>query len=533
MRRFVLIFTFCLLFFSKFISSVFSNCLSQKREALHIKSTLNLCLRSEPLTLDPRKNSDGVTAQFLCFLYEGLTEIEENKKIKLALASHIEASPDSKEYTIFLKDAFWSNGEKITALDFKRSWLEVLKPSFGAYNPDYFFNIKNAYLIYLKKEQEESFGVEIIDEKTLKVHLERPDPYFSELLSNKLFFPVHKSIHSKTEAKSSLVFPGCYCIKSWNYQDKIELKQNTFHRNQETSRLDTIEFCILEEEHLQFDMFEKGKLDWIGAPFSTLSLDAMSYIRSHPCFKGYQTPSLYHFILNNETFPLNHPKIRRALSISLDRNSLIKDVIGGEEEPAFALLPKQMHGVHQTYFLDCDVSKAKKLFEEGMQELNLTYETFPKITLAYPSLQLSHILAQAVQQQWLEVLGIKIYIQSCEWHGFLSDLNRKKFQIAAMGKGTHVLDPYYFLLHYKHKKQPINRCSYENPYFNLLLDQARDEACQIKRFEILQRAESVFVGDMPIIPLFFQKNYCLVNKRLKNIRISPLGDVRLTESYFD
>jgi oligopeptide transport system substrate-binding protein len=533
MRRFLVAFIFCLLFFSKFISCVFSTSYLQKRDSLHLKSTLNLCLRSEPLTLDPRKNSDGITAQFLMFLYEGLTEIGGDKTLKLALASAIDADEGFREYTIHLKQVYWSNGHRITAEDFKRSWLEILKPSFGAYNPDYFFNIKNAQAIYQNKKKEEDFGVEIINSTSFKVVLEKPDPYFSELLSNKLFFPVHPSINQKLVIKSSCVFPGSFYIKTWKHQDKIELTPNLFHRKQEASRLDHIDFCILEEEHLQFDLFEKGKLDWIGAPFSVLSLDAMSYIHKHPCLKVYSTPSLYHVTLNTTQYPLTHPKIRKALALCLERKSLIKDVIGGNERPAFSLIPPQMHALHQNYFNDRDILLAKRLLEEGLSELNLTIETFPKITLKYPALQFSHVIAQALQQQWLNNLGLRIALQSMPWHGFLADLNAKNYQMAALGKGTHVLDPYYFLQHYKTSQQPMNRCGYENPAFSALLDKAAEEKEHLKRAIFLNEAEALFMEDMPIIPLFFQKNYCLVNKKLKNFQISPLGEVKLTESYFE
>lgn len=523
---------FALLFFFKFISSVFSTCVLSKRDPLHLKSTLNLSLRSDPLTLDPRKNSDGVTSQFLMFLYEGLTEIGEDKQVKMAIASNIEASKDFTEYLITIKRLFWSNGEVLTAHDFKRSWLEILSPAFGAYNPDYFFNIKNAKAIYLQDKLPEEFGVEVLDEKTFKVLLERPDPYFPELLSNKHFFPVHPSVSYAKSPNQLLVFPGPFCIEKWLHQNKIDLKLNLFHRNYENARIDLVEFMILEEEHLQLDLFEQGKLDWIGAPFSTLSLDAMQYLRQHPCFRVFETPSLYYFTLNLDVYPLQHQKLRKALALAIDRQSLIQDVLGGQELPAFAFLPPQMHALSRSYFQE-DLLLAKELLAQALEDLHLSLDTFPTITLKYPSLQLSHLIAQAVQQQWKQHLGIHVHLQNSHWHGFLSDLQHKKYHIAALGKGTHVLDPYYFLVPYHRKNQPMNRCGYENVLFAKVLDQLKHEPSAQRRLELVETAESVLMEDMPMIPLFFQKNYCLVNKKLKNIQISPLGQVRLSESYFD
>lgn len=533
MRRWCITLCLALLFFFKFISYVFSSTLAQKRVPIEPKTALNLCLRSEPLTLDPRKNSDGMTAQFLRFLYDGLTQINENNAIELALASKIETSEDFTEYTVYLKQAYWSSGEKIVAADFKRSWLQVLDPEFGAYNPDYFFNISNAKQIYLKKQDKASFGVEILDETAFKIYLEHPDPYFKELLSNKLFFPVHRSASIHNHVKTSWVFSGPFTVHQWNHQNKIVLERNPYYVHDKPPQLETVECVILEQEHLQHDLFDKGQLDWVGPPFSTISLDSLECIRKHVSFVEFDIPSLYHFTLNTELFPLNHPKIRKALALSIDRKKIINHLIGGNEKPAFALLPLQMHGLHLAYFQDHDIHRGRRLFQEALVELGMSLEEFPELTLKYPSLQLSHLVAQAVQQQWKEDLGIQIALQSCEWHAFLSDINHKNYAIAALGKATHVLDPLYFLSQYQSKHHVMNRCGYDNRFYAEILERAKVERSLATRELLLHQAESVLMEDMPIIPLFFQKNYCLVNQKLKNFTITPFGEVGFRQAHFE
>lgn len=487
---------------------------------------LKLSLRTQPLTLDPRKNSDGITSLFFLFTSEGLTRITPGGLPKPALAERIMISEDLLTYTFILREAYWSNGHLISSYDFKNSWLKVLDPTFGCYNPDYLFVIKNAKQAYEKLVEDSLVGIETPDEKTLKVTLEYPIPYFLELIANKTFFPV--SPFSKGHVCS-----GPFVIKKWLHQDKIILKKNPYYWDKESVKLDKIELHIIEDEMTQLSLFEKGDLDWAGAPLSLLPLDSLNDLKNLPFFHSFRTASLYFYSFNTRKFPLDNIKLRKALTYSINRKDLIEHVSQGEEEPAFSLLPSKIHGLHKKYFEDGNIKEAKRLFKEALQEMSLTEETFPSLVLSYPSIQARHVMAQAIQQQWQQSLGIKIVLESKEWQVFLSDLNNRNYEIGALGRGTHHLDPIYFLSLFKTKNQSTNRTGWEDPNYIDMLEKSCFIKNPIERTEILHEAEELFISQMPIAPIFFPTNYYLKNPQLKGVFLSDVGSIDFKWAYFD
>lgn len=490
------------------------------------QKSLRLSLRTQPLTLDPRKNSDGITSLFFLFISDGLTRLGGDGKPQLALAETIEISEDHLSYTFFLRESYWSNGQPIVSYDFKNSWMKVLDPAFGAYNPDYLFVIKNAKKAYEKQVDCSLVGIETLDEKTLKVTLEYEVPYFLELITNKTFFPVMRS--SKGYEAS-----GPFTIKKWLHQDKIVLKKNPYYWDKESVKLEKIELHIIEDEMTQLSLFETGKLDWVGAPLSLLPLDSLADLKQLPSFNSFTTASLYFYSFNTTRFPLNNVKLRKALTYSINRKELIEHVSQGKEEPAFSLLPSKLHGLHIQYFEDGDVLEAKKLFKEALEEMHLTEETFPSLVLSYPSIQARHVMAQAIQQQWQKSLGIKVTLESKEWQVFLSDLNKRNYEIGALGRGTHHLDPIGFLSLFKTKNQSTNRSGWEDQRYIDLLEQSCFISDRVKRDEILHEAEALFISEMPIAPIFFPTNYYLKNQHLHGVFLSDVGSIDFKRAYFE
>jgi oligopeptide transport system substrate-binding protein len=493
---------------------------------LEYQKILKLPLRTEPLTLDPRKNSDGITSLFFLFTSEGLTRLSQEGGPELALAKQIDISEDLLTYTFTLRNAYWSNGDPITAYDFKSSWLKVLDPDFGSYNPDYLFVIKHAKQAYERQLELSSVGIETLSENILRVTLEYPTSYFLELITNKIFFPVHASMKRH-------ICSGPFMIKKWIHQDKILLKKNPYYWDKEAVKLDKIDLYIIEDEMTQLSLFEQGKLDWAGAPLSLLPLDSLSQLKQHSCFHSFKTASLYFYNFNTTKFPLDNVKLRKALTYAINRKELIEHVSQGQEEAALALLPSKTHGIHTCYFQDGDTETAKKLFKEALNEMQIKEEDFPTLVLSYPSVYARHVMAQAIQQQWQQSLGIKVVLKSKEWQVFLSDLNQGQYEIAALGRGTHHLDPLYFLSLFKTKQQSSNHTGWENEDYREMLEKSYFVNNTHERNTLLHQAEQVFIEHMPIAPIFFPTHYYLKNSKLQGVFLSDVGSVDFKRAYFD
>jgi len=158
------------------------------------KQVLNVNFLYEPTILDPRRGSDGVTSTVHFMLFEGLTRMTPTSTRELALAKKIDVSDDGLTYTFFLRESFWSDGYKVTAEDFAFSWTSMLDPSFPCPNAHLLYPIKNAEKIKSGELLTESLGIKVLDEQTFQITLERPTPYFLDLTSFCVLFPVPKHI---------------------------------------------------------------------------------------------------------------------------------------------------------------------------------------------------------------------------------------------------------------------------------------------------------------------------------------------------
>lgn len=497
-----------------------------------------ISLISEPLSLDSRKSTDAITSQFFNFISDGLTRRSFNGEIVLSLAKEVEISEDKLTYTFLLKEAYWSNGELITTIDFENSWKRILDPEFMAYNPDYLFSIKNAKKAYEGLVDIDEIGVKSLDNSRLQVTLEYPDPFFLELLANKTFFPINHKIDKKHPNWSDFslkyfVSCGPFVIKKWLPRNKIVLRKNPYYWDEQNVHLEGVDLYHIEDEMTQLSMYENGELDWIGAPLSMLPVEALSKLRHSSEFGSYQSSSLYYCCFNNECFPLNHPKIRKALSLAINRRDLIQHVSQGGEQEALALLPKSMYAKHREYFKDGDLEESRRLFQEALNELNLNTESFPVLTFSFPNIHCRRVLAQAIQQQWEKALGIKVLLKSCEWQVFLSDVKKQNYQISCLGRGTHHLDPIYFLGLFERKTKETNFPKWQNFKYTQLLEQIRHIHNPEKRKKFVALAEKIFMDEMPIAPIFFPSNYFLKSSNLQNVLVSPVGSLDFKWAYFD
>ena len=494
---------------------------------------LRLSLLTDPISLDPRKNTDNITSQVCLFIYEGLTRLCP-KGVELALAEDVKISNNFQTYIFTLRKSCFSDGTPITSYDFARSWKKVLDPSFAAYNPDYFFCIKNAKQAYEGNCSFEEIGIFCKDDLTLQVELEYPSQYFLELVANKSFFPVPMIYDQSTSSKlKHYPCSGPFILKKWLRQNKMILKKNPLYWDELSVAINQIELQVIGDEMTQLSLFEKDLLDWAGSPLSMLPQESIRRLSESHQIESFPSASLYFCSFNTQRFPFTNENLRKALTFAIDRKELIEHVTQGMEVPALALLPPSTHGLHTTYFRDGDTNEAKERFDAALKELSLTKASFPTLTLSYPNIQMRHVLAQAIQQQWQKALGIKVLLESKEWQVFLTDMNARNYQMGVMGRGTHHLDPLYFLSFFRDKTKRINRCAWEDPLFKKALFDATYATTPKQKESLLFQAEKIFMNQMPIAPIFFPTNFYIKNPKLKGVFLSEVGSVDFKWSYFD
>lgn len=497
---------------------------------------LRIASIEDPPTLDPRESRNLENTTILHLLYEGLMRSDSRGKAEPAIAQKVEISEDQKIYTFTLKNTFWSNGDPLTATDFVETWKTILDPNFPAPNAYQLFVIKGAKAAKEGKIDLNQIGLRAKSPHTLVVELEVPTPYFQDLTSTHFYFPVHESLRTKQPKNNSsdakLISNGPFSLESWAHDNEIVFGKNPKYWDAAEVTLEKVKVQVLSET-TALRVFETGGLDWIGSPMGTLPQDAVTVLKHQKKLRATPGAGTHWFRLNTERPPFNNIKMRKAFAAALDRKSIVEHVTQGGQIPATGILPPSMSTQGEHYFQDNDVTGAWDNFQKALEEMHISKDDLPTITLCYGSSEREHKLAQAVQQQWQKAFGIPIELQSCEKKLHYDKLKRKDYQISSGSWFADFSDPINFLEVFKYKNNGTNNTQWENPVFVELLDQSALEKDPAKRKDILNRAEHILMDEMPVIPLFFSSFNYVRQEKLFGVHFSDLGYLDFKEAFFE
>jgi len=372
-------------------------------------------------------------------------------------------------------------------------------------------------------------GVKAIDEKTLKVELENPTPYFLELTAFYTYMPVNKKIVEANpdwanDATENYVSNGPFELEEWKHSNKVEIVKNDQYWDQEKVKLEKIHFAVIEEHTTALNMFENGELDWAGMPTSDLPPDAIPTLKDQGRLVVKPISGTYWFKFNTEKPPFNNVKVRKAFSYAIDRQAIIDNVTQADQIPAMGAIPPTA-AVHEGgYFKDNNIEEAKKLFDEGLKELGMTKDQLD-LSLSYNTSEGHAKIAQAVQDQWKQAFGVDVKLSNAEWKVFIEDLHQGNYQIGRMGWLADYNDPITFLQLYKDKMGGNNDTRWENPTYQQLLTQSDSETDPEKRNQLLKQAEQILMDEMPIAPVYFYTQSYTKADKVKGVILHDTGVV--------
>ena len=371
----------------------------------------------------------------------------------------------------------------------------------------------------------------VVDDKTLQIQLETPIPYFLELLSFSIFFPVNEKMDRKGDnwnvSRQGLIGCGPFCLKKWKENDSIELVKNPKYWDEQSIHLPAILMTMVESE-TEMQMFETGELDWAGSPISLLPLSVIYEKRGLKQLSSAPMFGTSFFRINVERPPLNNANIRKALSYAINRQELVDHILQGGQRTALRLVPN----TEGSFFADGDEEKARQLFFKGLKESGYSCETFPQITLFYAIDDKNHLIAQAVQQHWKKTLGIEVLLERNESKVYFQRLAKQDYQIAIGSWIGDYNDPETFLEVFKYKQASTNNTQWENSAYTKLLDISRTLKGETRN-EVLHQCEALLLQEMPIIPIYHFKSLYLQNPKLKNVFVSPLGNLDFKWAYLE
>lgn len=495
---------------------------------------LNLAITSEPPSLNPGLAEDTTSSAILINVFEGLTVSDAEGKPTPGMAEKWEISPDKKTYTFHLRDAKWSNGDPVVAGDFEYAWKWALNPdNLSAYS-SIFYPIKGAQAYHQNGGSADDVGVKAEDDKTLVVTLENPTPYFLELTGFKTYLPVNKKVTEANkqwyaDAGENYVTNGPYKLSEWQHDASITLTKFEDYWDASNVDVDTVNIAMIEKEPTVATNFKSGSLDYIGAPFQTVDLNAIDGFKKDGSLRIKDQASIYWYKFNTKDKIMNNANIRKALALAIDRQTLIDNVTKGEQKPATGMIPVAVPNFTEDrgYFKDNDVAAAKAALEAGMKELGIKDAKDIKVNISFNTSEAHAAIAQYIQEEWSKKLGISSQLDNSEWQVYIDKLKTGDYQIGRMGWVADYLDPYTFLEQFDTAKNGNNQTGWENAEYKKLLDKAVAEVDEAKRLDYLKQAEAIIMTEFPVAPIYYYTNLSVVKKGIENLDPNPTGDIHL------
>ena len=466
---------------------------------------------SEPQGIDPHIVTGVPEHHILISLCEGLTIPNPNPDdmngYMAGTAESWSVSEDGKEYIFNInKNARWSNGEPVTANDFVWSWKRILTASLGSQYPDMLYYLVGAYEYHNGLTDDfREVGVKAIDQKTLKVNLKNPTPFFLGLLSHYSTWPVHKETvlkygdiddrNGEWTRPGNFVCNGPFQLKSWELNNKIVVEKNPYYYDASIVKLNEIHYYPVSNVMTEDRMFRAGQLHLT----STLpSQKCPIYIEENPNLRIDPYMGTYFYRINTNHEALKDVRVRKALAYSIDRELLVNKVTKCGQIPAYSFTPPGSNGYEPKTQIPFDPELAKSLLEDaGYSDEN----PFPKLEILFNTNEDHRKIALAIQQMWQVNLGIEIELVNQDWKVYLNREMIGDFQISRAGWIGDYEDPNTFL-DLMRPNRGNNKTGWENKEYDELVEKANTINNQSERYEMLYKAEEILIDNMPIIPLY-------------------------------
>ena len=338
--------------------SVFAGCGNSSQEGYLIYN-----LGEDPKTIDPTLNNSTGAGTIIENAFEGLMRLDENEKAVPGVAESYEVSDDSLVYTFHLREnAKWSDGEAVTAKDFEYAWIRALTKETAAEYAYQLYYIKNAEKFYNGEASREELGIEVVDDYTLKVTLEAPTTYFLELTAFPTYLPVREDIVEADPEGWALepetyVSNGPFKLIQWDMKDQLVFEKNENYWNASEVKLPGVVYKLVTDHNTAYASLKSGEFDMVDSvpPSEIESGIDEGLVTIYPNLGTYM---LIFNVGKQSTLSdevkevLSNAKVRKALSIAIDRKGLVENVTKGGQVPAYSFVPQGIKNENGEYFAD-------------------------------------------------------------------------------------------------------------------------------------------------------------------------------------
>ncbi len=513
------------------VSVLLTGCSSNQPAAPAKEMKTSFNAGAEPKTLDPALSTGVPESHIQTALFEGLTRIGEGEKVMPGIAESWTTSADGTVVTFKLRDAKWSNGDAITAEDFKYSWLRALSPALASEYSYQLYYIKGAEAYNSDKGTADAVGIKVVDPKTLEVTLAAPTPYFVALTAFHTLYPVNKKNVDANEKWSltaeTFIANGPFKMKEWKHNDQVIVVKNENYWDAKNVKLSEITFRLIEDNKAALTAFESGELD----ATENIPTEDIERLKTAKVLKIDPYIGTYYYRFNVTKKPFDDVKVRKALTMAIDRKLIVEKVTKGGQQPAYAFTPpgmvdveagKDFRKVGGDFFKE-DVAAAKALLAEaGFPE----GKNWPAdVTILYNTSSNHKLIAEAIQNMWKTNLGIDVKLRNEEWAVYLESQKTLNYNISRAGWIGDYADAMTFMDMFV-TGGGNNQTGWSNAEYDKQIKEIANKSGDQKvRVPAMHAAEKALMTDMPILPIYFYTNPWVIKDKVKGTYRSSLGPI--------
>ncbi len=461
---------------------------------------------SEPKYLDPTLVSDSSSRFMSSGMFVRLVESHpQTGEIIPDLAKSWDVSADGLEYTFHLREAVWSDGTPLTAHDVEYSWKRLANPKTGSTYIQMVDVFENGQAFRKGQTTEDKLGVKAIDDRTLKVKLAKPVPYFLGMIEYMVFAPVPKHVVEKFKAQGNenvwvrpenIVVSGPFQLVEEAFKQYKAYKKNPLYYGASHVRVNKVKVLLIEDYTASMNAYKTGQHDWSSE--TSIPTDMLEDMRKYKDFHFDPMLTIYFYIFNTLRKPLDDERVRNALSLAIDRKMIVERITKQGQIPSRDIVAKGIANYIGANSSIYEPELAKKLLAEAGFPGG---KGFPKMTIKFNTSEGHRKIAEVVQEMWRSTLGIQVDIANMEFRNLLEDQNQKNFDIVRFAWVADYMDPHTFM-QLGLSESENNKSGWKNKKYDELIELTDQTSDQKKRFELFAQAEKIMAQESPIAPIY-------------------------------
>lgn len=482
-------------------------------------------------SLDSSLATDGASLGIIRAFTDGLYATSEDGTLQLALAESEDVSEDGLTYTYTLKEAYWSNGDQVTAGDFVYAWRRVIdeKSEYAYLLGTSGANIKNAQDVIDNEGDSSTIGITAVDDTTLVIELDSPCAFLKTLLAFPTFFPLNETYVEEqgdqyAKSASNLLSNGAFKIDDWEIGTKVSLVKNEDYYDADVVEIDSLTINLAQDQSAAALQFDNGELDYC--------IISSSLVDTYKDTDEYSTISngfLWYLYVNFENEYLANENIRKGLSAAIDRVDLCDNILKDGSSPATGFVASETYttvdgldfaiadgDLLEVYEIDYNLEKAQAYIDAGLEELD---EDEINLSLVYGTDESVDTVATYLEQALNALKGVNLTLIATQKQARISNYQATgEFDLSLTRWGPDYEDPTtYLTLLQKDQWDNYNYGHYYNATYDELLENARTELDAETRENYLLEANQIAVSEVAVIPIFEQGQAVLTSSRITGL----------------